>query len=96
MDVSPHELLESVKEKSELKVGIVVLVVGLKDLHMEKNDTGQEGLVAHLMKRVREKRKERNLLELLFKLLLLSDQIDECLNPLKSCLRQINVLRKFN
>ena len=63
---------------------------------MEKNDTGQERLVAHLVKRVREIRKERNLLELLFKLLLLSDQIDECLNPLKSCLRQINVLRKFN
>ena len=60
MDVSPHELLESVKEKSELKVGIVVLVVGLKDLHMEKNDTGQEGLVAHLMERgKRDKEREK-------------------------------------
>ena len=59
MDVSPHELLEGVEEKAELEVRIIVLVVGLKNLHMEENDTGQEGLVAHLVKRVTGKKKEK-------------------------------------
>ena len=58
VDVSPHELLEGVEEKAELKIRIIVLVVRLKDLHVEENDTGQEGLVAHLVKRVTGTRKE--------------------------------------
>ena len=53
MDVPSHELLECVKKKSELKVGIIILVVRLKDLHVEENDTGQEGLIAHLVKGVK-------------------------------------------
>ena len=59
MDVPSHELLESVKKKSELKVRVIVLVVRLKDLHVEENDTGQEGLVAHLVKGVKGKAKEK-------------------------------------
>ena len=58
MDVPSHELLECVKKKSELKVGIIILVVRLKDLHVEENDTGQEGLIAHLVKGVNWKAKE--------------------------------------
>ena len=50
VDVPPHELLESVQEKAELKVRVIVLVVGLKDLHVEEDDTGQEGLVPDLGK----------------------------------------------
>ena len=75
VDVSPHELLESVQEKAELKVRVIVLVVGLKDLHVEEDDTGQEGLVSHLVKedKLREIEKRGDLLKLLFKLLLLSN-----------------------
>ena len=64
MDVPSHELLESVKKKSELKVRIIVLVVRLKDLHVEENDTGQEGLVSHLVKedKLREIEKRGDLL----------------------------------
>ena len=62
MDVSPHELLEGVQEEAELKVRIIVFVVRLKDLHVEENDTGQEGLVAHLVKGVKGKAKEKTFL----------------------------------
>ena len=62
VDVPSHELLESVKKKSELKVRVIVLVVRLKDLHVEENDTGQEGLVAHLVKGVKGKTKEKTFL----------------------------------
>ena len=64
MDVSPHKLLESVQEKAELKVRVIVLVVGLKDLHVEEDDTGQEGLVSHLVKedKLREIEKRSDLL----------------------------------
>ena len=45
VDVPPHELLESVQEKPELKIGVIVFIVGLQDLHMEEDITGQEEIV---------------------------------------------------
>ena len=50
VDVPPHELLEGVQEKPELKIGVIVFIVGLQDLHMEEDNTGQKGLVPDLGK----------------------------------------------
>ena len=50
VDVPPHELLERVQEKPELKIGVIVFIVGLQDLHMEEDNTGQEGFVPDLGK----------------------------------------------
>ena len=45
VDVPPHELLERVQEKPELKIGVIVFTFGLQDLHMEEDNTDQEELV---------------------------------------------------
>jgi hypothetical protein len=48
VDVPPHELIERVEQETELQVRVVVLLIRLKDLYVEEDDTGEEGLVADL------------------------------------------------
>ena len=97
VDVPPHELFESVQERPELKIGVIVFIVGLQDLHMEEDNTGQEGLVPDLGKLLAGWKKVfwQNLFQLLFKLLLLCYKVDKCLDSLKRGLGQVNVLTAF-